>query len=156
MTRPDWDSWALALAEIVATRSLDPHTQHGCVILDREHRIVSTGYNGPIGGLPDSEVPVTRPAKYLWMIHAEENAVLFAERGRLLGATAYVTGHPCAACMRRLIQCGVKRVVYGDRVSASETAEEREACSYMALLKNVEIFGPVPLSRTTPEVLARA
>jgi dCMP deaminase len=153
MSRPTWDAWALALAEVVATRSPDPHTKHGCVILDANHRIVSAGYNGPISGVPHQAVPIVRPDKYLWYIHAEENAVLFSDRARLLGATAYVTGHPCAACLRRMIQCGIKRVVYGDRVSASETPAERDACAEMASLKNVWVDGPMELGSINDDVL---
>lgn len=49
--RPSWDEWALGIAEAVATRADCTRRKVGAVILDKDHRIVSTGYNGsPPGG----------------------------------------------------------------------------------------------------------
>ena len=138
MTRPTWDQYFLDLAEQVSTRSPDPNTKHGCVLVDGENRVISTGYNGPVAGLPHDVVPQTRPEKYEWYIHAEDNAVAFA-RCDLRGATAYVTGQPCAACFRRLLQVGVRRVVYGGRSSACLTDRETVSCRTMASLLDVEV-----------------
>lgn len=136
--RPSWDEYFLALAEQVSRRSPDPNTKHGCVLVDQDKRVISTGYNGPVSGLPNEMVPLTRPEKYNWFIHAEDNAVAFA-RCDLRGATAYVTGPPCAACFRRLLQVGVRRIVYASRQSACITPEETEACRKMAQALKVEI-----------------
>ena len=131
MKRPEWDEYFLSLAELVSRRSPDPSTKHGCVLVDSGQRVVSTGYNGPVSGVPNEIVPLTRPEKYDWLIHAEDNAVSFA-RCDLRGATAYVTGPPCAPCFRRLLQVGVVRIVYADRQSACINEAEREACRIMA------------------------
>jgi dCMP deaminase len=49
--RPDWDSWALGVAATVARRGDCTRRQVGAVVLDSEHRIIATGYNGaPPGG----------------------------------------------------------------------------------------------------------
>ena len=129
--RPSWDAYFLGIAEVVSTRSPDPHTKHGCVLVDAGKRVLSTGYNGPVSGLPNELVPTERPDKYDWTIHAEDNAVAFA-RCDLRGATAYVTGTPCAACFRRLLQVGVRRIVQGTRESACLTDREIAACRKMA------------------------
>jgi dCMP deaminase len=129
--RPSWDQYFLAIAEQVSTRSPDPHTKHGCVLVDSGRRVLSTGYNGPVSGLPHQLVPTDRPAKYDWFIHAEDNAVAFA-RCDLRGTTAYVTGTPCAACFRRLLQVGVRRIVQGNRSSACLKDHEIQACRAMA------------------------
>jgi dCMP deaminase len=136
--RPSWDEYFMQLAEDVSKRSPDPHTQHGCVLVDTDNRLISTGYNGPVKGLPHGLVPLTRPEKYAWFIHAEDNAVSFA-RCDLRGATAYVTGPPCSSCMRRLLQVGVCRIVYGDRQSACVDQNEKDACRIMAEALEVEI-----------------
>lgn len=136
--RPAWDDYFLALAEQVSCRSPDRHTKHGCVLVDSERRVISTGYNGPVSGVPNELVPLDRPEKYNWFIHAEDNAVAFA-RGDLRTATAYVTGPPCAACFRRLLQVGVQRIVHSDRESACITESEREACRIMADALGVQI-----------------
>lgn len=113
--RIDWDSYFIGMAFWISKRSLDPHTQHGCVIVDEENAVLSTGYNGPQRGMDDSKVPLTRPEKYSWMLHAEENAFLLAARNgiKLKGGKLYVTGHPCDYCVSRIVQVGIKEVVYG-------------------------------------------
>jgi dCMP deaminase len=141
--RPTWDQYFLVLAEQISTRSPDPNTKHGCVLVGADKRVISTGYNGPVAGLPNDLVPLERPAKYDWFIHAEDNAVAFA-RCDLRGCTAYVTGRPCAACFRRLLQVGVRRIVYGGRESACVSAGEIEACSTMAQALGVEILHVLP------------
>jgi dCMP deaminase len=40
------DEYFINIAEEVATRSKDPSTQVGAVIVDKNHRPVSFGYNG--------------------------------------------------------------------------------------------------------------
>jgi dCMP deaminase len=129
--RPSWDEYFMTLAEQISRRSPDPSTKHGCVLVDTENRVISTGYNGPVAGLPNDIVPLDRPDKYDWFIHAEDNAVAFA-RCDLRGATAYVTGAPCAGCFRRFLQVGIRRIVYGGRESACIKDSERAACSAMA------------------------
>jgi dCMP deaminase len=42
----DWDHYFINIADEVATRSKDPSTQVGAVIVDKNHRPVSFGYNG--------------------------------------------------------------------------------------------------------------
>jgi len=142
--RPGWDAYFLAIAEAVSRRSPDPSTRHGCVLVDADRRVVATGYNGPVAGLPNDMVPLERPAKYDWLIHAEDNAVAFA-RCDLRGSTAYVTGPPCAACFRRLLQVGVRRIVHAGRTSACISEPEAAACDAMARALGVEVVAlPAP------------
>ena len=42
---PNWDTYYLDICRVVATRSKDPNTQIGCVIVGPAHEIRSTGYN---------------------------------------------------------------------------------------------------------------
>jgi dCMP deaminase len=99
------------------------------VIVDREHTVLTMGYNSPPRGSRDAEVPLSRPAKYLYFAHAEEAAIANAARNgvSLLGAVAYVTGHPCATCTRLLINAGVREVVMGAVGSHCVSGEVREA-----------------------------
>lgn len=136
--RPSWDEYFLEMADLASRRSPDPATKHGCVLVDQNNRVLSTGYNGPVQGLPNELVEYTRPEKYAWMVHAEDNAVAFAKCD-LTGATAYVTGQPCAACFRRLLQVGIKRIVHGNRESACITEHESEVCRVTAEALGVEV-----------------
>jgi dCMP deaminase len=107
--RPSWTDYFLGLAKVVSQRSHDIHTQHGCVITDKNHRILGVGYNGFPKGMDDSLLPTNRPDKYHWMIHSERNAlsncVIRPDDG-----IAYVTGQCCNDCIMALWQEGIKTV----------------------------------------------
>ena len=135
----DWDKYFYDIAEAVSKRSPDPNTKHGCVLVDSDRRVVSTGYNGPVKGFPNDQVDYSRPNKYQWMIHAEDNAVIFAKRD-LSGCTAYITGHPCCNCFRRLVQAGVKRVVYGTRMSKCLEPYEYKVCDRLSRELGIELL----------------
>lgn len=108
--RPNWTDYFLGLAKLISQRSHDIHTQHGCVITDRDHRILGVGYNGFPRGMADNLLPINRPDKYHWMIHAEKNAlsncIIRPDKG-----IAYVTGQCCNDCIMALWQEGVDTVV---------------------------------------------
>ena len=65
----------------ISTRSKDPHTQIGCVIAGPDKNIRSTGFNSFPRGIKD-DVPerLERPEKYLWIEHADRNAIYAAAR----------------------------------------------------------------------------
>lgn len=105
-----WDLRFLGLARLVAGWSKDPSTSVGCVVVDPRHRVLSLGFNGPPRGASDDRLE-DREEKLRHIIHAEENALLFA-RGSVEEATAYVfPAPPCARCASKLIQAGIARVV---------------------------------------------
>jgi dCMP deaminase len=41
-----WDEYFIKIAEVVAEKSKDPSSKMGCVIVDKNKRVVSLGYNG--------------------------------------------------------------------------------------------------------------
>jgi len=106
-----WDRRFIGLANLVATWSKDPSTGVGAVIVDPKNRIVSVGFNGfPRAVRDDDAVLENRDEKLRRMIHAEENALLFAGRS-VEGCTILVTHPPCARCAAKIIQAGITRVV---------------------------------------------
>lgn len=110
--RKKWDFRFLSVASTICLWSKEPNTRVGCVIVDSKNRIVATGYNGFARGVRDTVDRIAdRDLKLSMTIHAEENALLYAGRD-VDGCTAYVTHLPCSLCMTKLIQGGVKRVVY--------------------------------------------
>ncbi len=108
--RPSWEEYFLGIALVVARRSHDVHTQHGCVLVDELNHIVGVGYNGYPRGMDDDLLPKRRPQKYQWMIHAEVNAVSNCHK-KPIGCTAYITGPTCNPCLMHLWQNGVERIV---------------------------------------------
>jgi len=100
------------MAKLVAGWSKDPSTGVGAVIVDDRYRVLSLGFNGLPHGIQDSEELLqNREMKLKAIIHAEENALLFATRS-VYDATCYVWPlQPCARCASKLIQAGISRVV---------------------------------------------
>lgn len=106
-----WDFNFLSLAATVSSYSKDPSTKVGAVIVDDNNRIVSMGYNGFPKGIKDNERLNDRILKYQMVIHAEINAILFADK-QVENCTIYTFPFmPCSNCSSVIIQKGIKRVV---------------------------------------------
>lgn len=127
----DWDTYFMAQCFLTSMRSPDPSTKHGAVIVDENKRILATGYNGPIAGIDDSTVPLTRPEKYPHLPHAEENALLSLGVVRLPKGRIYITGQPCHKCLRMILQKGIRHIVYGPQTSKMIDQAEKDACALM-------------------------
>ena len=101
----------------LAQLSKDPNTQHGACIVDSANRIVSQGYNGPPPLIPDTAIDWSRPAKYPFICHAEDNAIHFATAARgidgLRDCRLYLTGRPCSRCMILIARSQMRKVIFG-------------------------------------------
>lgn len=98
--------------DIAERDSLDPSTKVACLLIVN-NTIVSTGVNAMCRGHANTQNRWERPAKYVWVVHAEINAVANAARAGVCvdGATCVITLFPCVACCKALIQSGVVCVV---------------------------------------------
>ncbi len=111
MNLSNWDKRFLELAELVSSWSKDPSTKVGAVIVDDQNIIVSVGFNGFPKGIEDNDRLNHRDSKYQIIIHAENNALMFAKRS-LNNCTLYTYPFmPCPRCAGMIIQSGIKRVV---------------------------------------------
>lgn len=54
----------MATAFLAAMRSKDPNTQVGACIVNKDNRILATGYNGMPNGCSDDQFPWTRKAAF--------------------------------------------------------------------------------------------
>ena len=112
-----WDEYFMGVSLLAAKRSKDPNTQVGACIVDSNHVILSTGYNGFPLGCSDDELPWARTGedtKYPYVVHAELNAILNSGGKSLRDATIYVGLFPCNECAKAIIQSGIREVVYLD------------------------------------------
>ena len=108
---PDWDYRFLDLSKLIASWSKDPSTKVGAVIVDKDRRILSLGYNGFPLGISDDKRLDNREIKYKMVVHAECNALLFCSEPPV-GATIYTYPFmPCPKCAGMIIQTGITRVV---------------------------------------------
>ncbi|KAI0348352.1 hypothetical protein BDW22DRAFT_1350540 [Trametopsis cervina] len=117
--RPGWDTYFMRLADLASLRSNCMKRRVGAILV-RNKRILATGYNGTPRGLTNcNEGGCTRcnsasetPDECV-CLHAEENALLEAGRERIGdGASLYCNTCPCLKCTIKIIQTGVKEVVY--------------------------------------------
>ena len=121
-TQAQWDDYFLKISETVALKSKDPSSQMGCVIVDKNKRVVSVGFNGLVRGADESKMTLSeRPMKYHFVIHSEMNALIYA-RQDLEGCTLYNRVATCDNCLKHCLQAGIKRFVYRElRVHSHST-----------------------------------
>ena len=130
----NWHEYFFEICDILLKKSKDQSTKIGCVIVNQNHSIVSTGYNdfprGAIDNGLDSRVANIkqyqviqlrreRPLKYKWTEHAERNAIYNAAMHgiSLINTEIYIKGNPinlpcCCDCTRAIIQSGIIKVHY--------------------------------------------
>ena len=136
MKRIDKINYYLDMAEVALERSTCIRRNWGAVIVKNDE-IISSGYNGaPRGRKNCSELKecirerlnVPRGEKYelCRSVHAEQNAIISAERSKMIGATMYLVGksykdgsyveksNPCALCKRMIINAGIKDIYIRD------------------------------------------
>jgi len=146
-----WDEYFMGIALLSSMRSKDPSTQVGACIVDGDKRIRSMGYNGMPRCCSDEEYPWGRgeglDSKYLYVCHAELNAILNSNNGSVRGCTCYTTLFPCNECAKALIQAGVAEVVYmSDKYAESDSVRASKRMFDSAGVKYREY---IPAQKTT-------
>lgn len=109
----DWDEYFMRHVYLAASKSKDPRTKIGAVLV-KDGVIISEGYNGfprKVKDLPERYA--NRETKYKYTAHGEHNSVLNACRRGVatLDSICYTNGLPCNGCAIALIQAGIKEVV---------------------------------------------
>ncbi|ODQ76925.1 hypothetical protein BABINDRAFT_173074 [Babjeviella inositovora NRRL Y-12698] len=135
--RPTWDAYFMSLADLAALRSNCMKRRVGCVIV-KNHRVMATGYNGTPrgltncneGGCPRCNSGTSGLLATCLCLHAEENALLESGKERLGsgngtdGVVLYCNTCPCLTCSIKIVQCGVKEVVYSQSYNMDEQSAE--------------------------------
>lgn len=146
-----WDLLFLRIAALIAGRSKDPSTQVGAVLVNQDNVVLAEGFNGPPREIDDLQVPWgVRPAKYAWVIHAEENCILTALDGygrpRLQGSRMFCTHATCSRCVMRCIRAGVKEILIPS--NAPDYPMSEWDCVHPAELVEAQKFPKLILTRT--------
>lgn len=108
----NWNKRFIELAQHISTYSKDSHPI-GAVIVDKNNRIISTGFNGFAKGIKDTEERLNnKDLKRMLSIHAEANAITFAKQD-LTNCKIYIYGYMCCVnCASLIIQSGITEVFY--------------------------------------------
>jgi dCMP deaminase len=124
------DHECFAQCQTEAAESDDNETKVGCVVRHPRRGIVVRGHNSiPRGVKAFPPERLLRPEKYVWIEHAERNALYRAARNGipLRGCTMYVELMPCVDCARGIIQSDIKQVVVSrDRMRDYSNSVYRE------------------------------
>lgn len=133
MERVDKNNYYLDIAESVLERGTCLRRNFGAIIVNNDE-IISTGYVGAPRGRKNccdlnycmrEKLNIPRGERYelCRSIHAEQNAIISAERKKMIGSTLYLVGkfyetgeyvekaRPCALCKRMIINAGIEKVV---------------------------------------------
>jgi dCMP deaminase len=128
-----WDEYFFGIIKDIAKKSKDPSTQVGCIIVSPDNETIVTGFNGFPRRVEDRPEIVPeryeqRELKLLFTEHSERNAIYTAARRgiSLDGCKIYVEWHPCADCMRAIIQVGIKEIVLNGNSESFNNPELRK------------------------------
>ena len=136
MERIDKINYYLDMAEVALERGTCLRRNYGAVIIKNDE-VVSTGYVGAPRGRKNccelkkcirEELKVPRGERYEMCrsVHAEQNAIISAERSKMIGYTLFLCGktyadgeyvansNPCALCKRMIINAGIKDIYIRD------------------------------------------
>lgn len=145
-TRATWQEYFMNIAKIVSERSTCDRAYVGCVLVNKDNRIVSTGYNGSISGNPQcDEIGHTmRDGHCIATIHAEMNALLYCSKEGIAvkNSVCYVTHFPCLNCTKALIQAGISKIYYETGYRIDEYAVkllDRNNIEYIQIHSTIEI-----------------
>lgn len=129
-TIPSWNEYFINIARVVSTRSKDPKTKVGVVLVTEDNRIIGTGYNGFKPGALENEALWERPAKYEHVVHAEINAINFSfNLESRQNVKLYTTLFPCRNCMAEVLKYPITEIyykaTYGDTEESKAMAEAK-------------------------------
>lgn len=136
MERIDKINYYLDMAEVALERGTCIRRNFGAVIIKNDE-VISTGYVGAPRGRKNcceinecirEKLNVPRGERYEMCrsVHAEQNAIISAERNKMIDATLFLCGkdyktgeyvensNPCALCKRMIINSGIKDIYIRD------------------------------------------
>ena len=99
--------------KFAAENSTDKSTQNGAILVDNLNTIVAFGTNRFPQGVLETSERLERPAKYMYVVHAETSAILDAAKKGIKteDTTMYAPWSACNDCAKSIIDSGIAKVV---------------------------------------------
>lgn len=118
-SRPTRDELYIRMAHLIASRTTCPRRAVGCVLVDEDGFILSTGYNGVAADRPhciSEPCPGANESSGQGLdsceaIHAEQNAILRLRDHRAVNK-AYITTSPCVHCIKLLLGTSCQTIFF--------------------------------------------
>jgi dCMP deaminase len=117
--RPSADEYFMLMAHVASLRGTCLRRKVGCILVDENRFVLSTGYNG---GVPQALHCIDTPCPGASLasgegldlceaIHAEQNALLQCKDTQVIH-TAFCTTSPCMTCVKLLAQTSCQRILF--------------------------------------------
>ena len=158
MARRDKINYYLDLADVVSKRCTCLRRHFGAVIVKNDE-VIATGYAGAPRGRKNctdlgycirKKLNIPRGERYelCRSVHAEANAIISAEREKMIGATMYISGreadsgayiknsNSCSMCKRLIINAGIQNVLIRD---TDETYREIDVNDWIIQINDIEL-----------------
>jgi len=112
--KPGWDAYFMSIAHQIKTRSPDSIKVGAVLVSQKDHRIISTGYNCVCAGAQDADIDwCNRELIRKITIHAEANCILYSQ-SKFEDSTLYCTLSPCKECIKLVSATKINRIVYDE------------------------------------------
>ena len=122
--RISFEEMAINIAIECSKRAEDIYRKVGCCILDKEGKILSTGYNGLLPKVDkDKSFWSKRDHRRKFVIHAEINALSRINRNENPNIIA-CTLLPCSSCALNIASYGIKKIIYLEDYEFDKGAKE--------------------------------
>lgn len=131
----------MAMATFASMGSDDPNRQVGAVIV--KGGLCMLGSNKMPEGVRPLPERLQPPLKYLYIEHAERDAIARARRalGDLWGAEMYLPWFPCAECARAIEAAGIRKLYcYREDFSNPKWGRSWQAAEEILIETGVEII----------------
>lgn len=116
-------NYYMHMARWLSRKATCPKKQVGCVIVDINNKVISTGYNKvPNGCISCIKNPCSRRLKNCHAIHAEALALVKCKQPQAIH-TIYVTLSPCFECAKLIADTYCQRVIYIEDYKNSDGIE---------------------------------
>ena len=108
-----WEEYFMNICDQLKLRSPDPKTKVGSILVSKNNRILSAGFNGLPAGCDENIDWADRELVRSLIIHSEVNTILYSQ-SRYENATLLTSLSPCVDCIKIIAAANIKKIIYKD------------------------------------------